>query len=171
MCSIALAGLALSALGTIQSFQGQRQQARAAEESAKFNAQVAQNNSIIAQQQAVQAHDVGRVKAAKEGLKARQLIGLQRASSAGQGTRVGVGSAADIEATTRGQAGVDVATIRSNAARESLGFIRQAQGFEQQAGITLAEGSNRASALNSQATSSLLSGASSVATKWGAYRS
>ncbi|KKM73628.1 hypothetical protein LCGC14_1408490, partial [marine sediment metagenome] len=85
MCSIAAGTLALSAIGTLSQASGQAQQGQAAQSSAAFNAQVQSNNAIIARQQAVQAHDIGKVEAAKGQLKARQFIGLQRASSAGQG--------------------------------------------------------------------------------------
>ena len=170
MCSIAAAGLVLSAVGTLSSFAGQQQQAQATQASAAFNAQVAANNAIIARQQATQAHDIGKVKSAREQLAARKLIGLQRATLAGNGVLVGAGSAADIEADTRAQAGVDASTIRSNAAREALGFLTQGANFDAQGGLILAEGSNRASAINSESFSTLLSGAGSVASKWNAYR-
>ena len=170
MCSIAAAGLALSAFGTIAKFQAQQQQAQAVRDTANFNAQVAANNAITARQQSVQAHDIGKVEAAKAGLKARQLISLQRASSAGQGVLVGQGSAADITADTQAQARVDVGTTRSNAARESLGFITRGTNFDAQQGLILATGSNQASAINTQAQTTLLSGATSVASKWQTYK-
>ncbi len=170
MCSIAAAGLALSALGTLASFQGQQQQARAAEQSAQFNAQVARNNAEIARQQAGTAQQVGKVEAAKVALRARQEAGLRRTAGAGRGALVSGESETQAAEDIRNVAGVDVATIRSNAARESLGFITQGANFDAQGGLILAEGSNRASALNAQATSSLLVGAGSVATKWTAYR-
>lgn len=170
MCSIAGAGLVLSAFGTLSAFAGQRQQAQATQASATFNAQVAANNATIARQQAGQAHDIGKVNLAKQQLEARKLIGLQRAALAGGGVLVGQGSAADITAGTRAQAGVDAATIRSNTAREALGFLAQGANFDAQGGLILAEGSNRASAINSESFSTLLTGAGSVATKWNAYR-
>ncbi len=170
MCSIAAAGLGLSMFGTLASFAGQRQQAQATQGSTQFNAQVARNNATLARQQAGQAHAVGKVEAAKEALRARQEIGQARASSAGRGVLVSGESEAQGVEDIRNRAGVDVATIRTNAARESLGFITQGANFDAQGGLILAEGSNRASAINSQATASLLVGAGSVATKWNAYR-
>ncbi len=170
MCSIAAAGLGLSMFGTLASFAGQQQQAQATQASAQFNAQVARNNATLARQQAVQAHGVGKVEAAKEALRARQLIGLARTAGAGRGVSVSGESETQGIEDIRNRAGVDVATIRTNAARESLGFITQGANFDAQGGLILAEGSNRASALNAQATSSLLVGAGSVATKWNAYR-
>ncbi len=170
MCSIAAAGIGLQAFGMISSFMGQRQQAASAEASAAFNAQVARNNATIARQQAGLVHQQGKVAVAKEGLKARQLAGLQRATLAGNGVLVGFGSAGDIVADTGAAAAVDAATLRSNAARQALGFITQSTNFDASAGLIIAEGGNRASALNAQATSSLLTGAGSVADKWNAYR-
>lgn len=170
MCSFAAAGLVMGAFSTLSSFAGQRQQAQATQASAQFNAKVASNNAILARQQAGQARDIGKVNLAQQQLEARQLIGLQRATLAGSGVLTGVGSARDIETGTRAQAGVDAATIRSNTAREALGFLTQGANFDAQGGLILAEGSNRASAINSESFSTLLTGAGSVATKWNAYR-
>ena len=170
MCTIAAAGLAFSAFGTLASFAAQRQQGAAAEASAQFNAQVQANNAIIARQQATQAHDVGKVESAKEQLEARKLAGLQRATLAGNAVRIDTGSAADIVQDTRDQAAVDASTIRSNAAREALGFLTQAGSFDAQSGLSLAEGANAASAANTEAFGTLLGGASSVAGKWQAYK-
>ena len=155
-------GLAISAMGAMQQAQG-------AQQSAEFNAQVAANNSITSRQRAIQEHDVGKVTAAKEALKARQLIGLQRATLAGNAVRVDAGSAADITADTQIQAQLDTATIRENSARSALGFLVQGANFDAQGGLILAEGSNRASAINSKAVGSLLTGAGSVASKWSNY--
>ncbi len=170
MCSIAAGTLALSAIGTLSQASGQAQQGQAAQSSAAFNAQVQSNNAIIARQQAVQAHDIGKVESAKGQLRARQLIGLQRSSLAGSGVRVGTGSAADLISDTRAQAGVDAATTRSNAAREALGFLTQGTNFDAQAGVSLAEGSNAASAANLAVGSTILGGAATVASKWQSFR-
>ena len=170
MCSIAAIGIVGSVFGAIQQFQGQRQQAKAAEASARFNAQVQRNNAIVAEQQAGAARDVGKVKAAQEQLRARQLIGEQRAGIAGAGVTVGTGSAAQLVEDTAGIGQISATNQRAIAAREALGFTTQAQQFRAQAGLTLAEGSNRASAINAQASASLLTGVGSVATKWRSFR-
>ena len=170
MCSIAAIGLATTALGAVMSFQSGRAQARGVEQSSQFNAAVQRNNAIAADQQAGLAHQRGKVAAAQEGLAARRLIGLQRATAGGSGGDVGGESFQQTFADTAGIGAINAANARSNAARESLGFTTQAQNFRAQAGLTLTEGSNRAAALNSAASASLLSGAGSVATKWNSFR-
>ena len=170
MCSIAAIGIGTSVLGTIMNFQSQRQQAKGIKQSSQFNAAVLRNNAIAADQQAGLAHQRGKVAAAQEGLAARRLIGLQRATAGGSGGDVGGESFQQTFADTAGIGAINAANARSNAARESLGFTTQAQNFRAQAGLTLVEGSNRAAALNSAASASLLTGAGSVAGKWLSFK-
>ncbi len=170
MCSFAAVGLVFTAFGAIQQFQQQRQQAKAETQSSEFNAAVLRNNAIVAGQQAGAARDVGKVKAAQEQLEARRLIGLQRAGTAGRGGALSAESAQATFQDTAGIGQINATNQRAIAARESLGFTTQASNLRAQAGLTLVEGSNRASALNSAATSSLITGAGSVATKWNSFR-
>ena len=170
MCSVTAAMIGMSVAGTLMQQQGQQQEAEGERKSSIFNAQVAANNATIARQQATQAHDIGKVQTARQQLKARQLIGLQRASSAGQGVLVDAGSAGDIAGDTRAQSRIDAANIRANTARQALGFLVQGANFDAGGGLILAEGSNRASAINAQASATLLKGAGSVASKWQDYK-
>lgn len=170
MCSIAAVGIGMSMFGAIQQASAQRQQAKSAQQSAEYNAAVSRNNAIVADQQATAAHQVGKVKAAQEGLNARRLIGLQRATQGGAGGVVGKGSNQQIIADTAGLGNINATNQRAIAARESLGFTRQAEGFRSQAVLSSVEGGNRASALNSAATNTLITGAGSVASKWNSYR-
>jgi len=170
MCEPTTIMMGIAVAGSLMSAAGQAQQGAAAQSSANFNAQVAQNNAIIARQQAGTARDIGKVEAAQVGLKARQLAGLQRASLAGNGVLVGSGSAADIVGDTTLQSRVDTQTIRENAARKTMGFLQQGSNFDAQSGLLIATGSNAASAANMQATGTLLSGAGTVAGKWQDYK-
>ncbi len=170
MCGIAAAGLAITALGAVMSFQQQRQQAKAEKQSAEFNAAIQRNNAIVADQQASSARQVGKVKAAQEGLEARRLVGLQRASAAGAGGLVSGESNQQIFEDTAAIGNINANNQRAIAAREALGFTRQGQNFRAQAGLTIAEGSNRAASFNAAATQSLITGAGSVATKWNSFR-
>ena len=160
MCTFAAAGLVFSAFGTITQFFAQRQQAAAAEAAGKFNAE-------ILRQQAVTVHDIGKVEVARNSLKARQLAGLQAATFAGN--RVSLASSLEGDSAsqtiqdTRDAAALDAATIRSNAARQALGFLTQAN-------VAEATGSNQAAAFNMQATAGLLQGAGMVAFRWQQYR-
>jgi hypothetical protein len=86
--TIALAGLAVSAIGAGVAAVGQIEQGKAADKAGKYNAQVAENNALAAQQQA--EFDAGR-------LRKRQLIllGKQRANFAKSGVELS-GSATDV---------------------------------------------------------------------------
>ena len=156
MCSIAAAGLALTAIGTISSFMGQRQEAASVQQQGQFTQDQLDFKARDAEQR-------GEIAAAKEQLRARQIRGLQKASLAGLGRDVNLGSAA--------QLGLDISSQgRINAANQRAAAAREAFGFRQQGAIAFAEGSNRASAINAEASASLLSGAGSVASKWYGYR-
>lgn len=171
--ALPIISLVATVAGAVFGAVGQVQQGRAAEDRAAHNAAVARNNAIIARQQAVDAEAIGGVKSAQEQLKARQLAGLQRASLAGQGVALDddpESSANQLIFDVFGQGRINAANQRTIAEREALGFRRQAANFEAQAGATIAEGSNTASALNLAATGTLLSGASSVASKWLDYK-
>ena len=170
MCSFAAAGIAFQAFGVIQSFLGAQAEAKTAKSVSEFNAAVARNNAIIAERQAAAATQQGELRAAQEQLKGRQLAGLQRATLAANGVVVDSGTALNLVDDTFGQAQLNAANQRAIAQREALGFSTQASNFESSAQLTLAEGSNTASALNSRATTSLLVGAGSVANKWYGYR-
>ena len=164
--TLGMASLAFTAIGTIQSFMGQRAQAQAAEGAGQFNAAVARNNAIIAERQAKESTRLGKARAAEEQLKGRQLVGLQRATLAGQGVVVDSGSGLRLAGDTLRQAQINAANERANAARQALGFRQQASNFTSQGTLALSTSQNQASAFRSGATSSLLSGAGSVASKW-----
>ncbi len=72
--------------------------------------------------------------------RARRVKGAQRVSFAGQGVRVGVGSAADVAAETEAISAVDEMTIRNNALRESFGFKVEAINASAQADLAYLAG-------------------------------
>ena len=168
--ALPIISLVATIAGPILGAMGQQQQGQAAAQMGQHNAAVARNNAILAQMQAVTAERIGGIKAAKEQLKARQLAGLQRAGAGARGVALGSGSIEDIISDTFGQGKLNAQTQRDIARRQALGFTTQAAGFEDQAGVALATGSNTASAFNLKATTTLLSGASSVASKWQDYK-
>jgi hypothetical protein len=154
----AMQALALGATvgGTVMSAASAYQQGQAAEQTAKNNAQMAEYAAQDAQRRGEEeALAVQRKGAA---LKSSQRVGL-----AARGLDLGYGTAADLQDQTDFFTASDVATTRTNAAREAWNMRARGQGM-------LAQG--RADALNAQnqAVGSLLGGAGAVSDRWYRYR-
>lgn len=76
------------------------------------------------------------------------------------------GSAADITESQAGQNKLAELTIRSNAAREALGYEAQGSNFSAQSNLDRMAGNAAYSAGLTGAAGTLLSGAGTVASKW-----
>lgn len=182
--TIAILGIASTALGVFASIQQGQQQAAAA----NYQATVARNNAISASAAAaetkrrgeVAAQDAiarGRAEEAQNRIRVSQLLGRQRAVIGGSGALVGAGSAAEIEGSTAGLGELDALNIRNAAEREALAIRTQASdvafqqqtqasGFQSSAALSGAAASQASTSGFLNAGSTLLSGAGSVASKW-----
>ena len=121
---LAVAVTASVASATMQGVQS-AQQAGAAKQAADYNAQVANNNAIIAAQQRSTTLQQGEAEAHKSMRDQAQMIGAQRAQMSANGIDLTQGSAQDILASTKFLGGLDVNTIQSNAARQAWGYSVQ----------------------------------------------
>lgn len=111
-------------------------------------------------------------------LKAGQLKSSQRASLAANGVDLGVGSAAEIQASTDIMSEIDRNTIEANAVRSAWGYRTQAVNFQNEALMAQSNGwAYRTDAENKRTTASaispfgsaagsLLGSAASVAGSW-----
>lgn len=108
-------------------------EAEAIAQAAQYEQAIALRNQEIAELAAEDARERGRVKAAAEARRTKQLIALQRVALAGQGQLVDFGSALDLTADTAATGKLDELTIRNNAEREALGFEVGALNFESDA--------------------------------------
>lgn len=159
--AIAMAGATgIQALGSI--FTGNAEAA-----SEKYAAGIAGNNALIAQQNANYATEAGDIQATNENLKTGQVVGAQRAGQGASGLDVNSGSNVDVQASTRSLGALDALTIRNQAARQAYGYETQSQSFKAQSALDLATAKNAKTAGYVGATTSLLSGASSYAQKFG----
>ena len=162
-------GLGLSLLSTQQSIAAQNAQFNATKEAGKFRAQVLRRNRAISEERGVDArrrsvHEQLVQKSATE-----QLVGQSRANAAARGVEVGSGSAADIEANFRGVGNIEQSIIRDNAGRAELGHKQQASQFEIEAQLEEAGIDSARTARDIDISSALISGASSVSSKWAAF--
>ncbi len=152
-----IAGAGASALGAFKGGQNNKGAYQA-------QAQVAQNNALIAGWQAQDAMARGDRAAHVSGSKTRQLKGSQRAALAANGVDMTEGSALNILTDTDYFGAIDAGTIKDNAAREAWMLRNQAAGYTAQAGML----NDRASDESpwQAAGSSLLTSGGRVAERW-----
>lgn len=170
--ALAVASLASSVIGTGMSVIGQANaaQSQAAQTSAQasYQAQVARNNQIAAQQAAQLALQQGQVQEDRQRLKTAQFLGSQRAALAGQGGDVNSGSDLDILGDTARAGEFDAQTIRNNALLQAHGLEQQAANYSGQANLYSANAANTTNGLANLPFgigSSLLGGVSSIVDK------
>ena len=97
-------------------------------------------------------------------LNAGRMKSAQRAAMAANGIDLGVGSAAELQASTDIMKEIDMATIEANAMRSAFGYRSQAMNFENEA-LAKRATAGAISPFGSMA-SSLLGSAGSVAGSW-----
>lgn len=163
---VATLSMAAQAAGTVMSAVGAYNTGKANAAAARYQAGVARNNQIIAEQNAKFAEDKGNVEEQAQRQKTAQMIGAERALAGGAGVDVNTGSPLRLQSDTAMMGEMDALTIRNNAARAAWGYRAQGADFGAQAGMFGAQAENATRAGNLAAFSSIVGGASSVADKW-----
>lgn len=133
---------------------------------AQAQADIAKNNQTIAQMGAESAFRAGQAEIAKLTLAAGKKKASQRAAYAANGVALGVGSSAEQTASTDIIKEVDKDTAQMNALASAWGYRRQQTQYyiDEQTARARADAYGDYAYLAAGAT--LLSGASSVASKW-----
>jgi hypothetical protein len=159
-----ITGFQIIAGGTaLGSAAAQIQEGKAKQKAAKFNAQVLENNAVLAERQASDALRRGRLADRQKRLASAQLEGSQRANLSANNVVLGTGSAADILAFTAGQNELEALNIRAASEREAVGFTARAQQNRSGAVLSLAEGEQARKASFTQAGKSLIGSATQAA--------
>jgi hypothetical protein len=159
-----LGGAGLSAYGQMQS-------AHANKENLYYQAQVAANNAKIANQNAQQEMQTGEVQAGNQGLKTAEQVGATKAGQGASGVDVNSKSFTDVRAGEAELGVVDQGTIISNAARRAYGFQVGAASDLAQSQLDIQGGRQAGRAGPISAMGSLLSGASSVGSRFSGWQS
>lgn len=159
---LGLAGSAVGAEGQIEAGN-----AKAAED--RYQAAVAANNATIARQNAAWTSEAGAQKEFAQGMKTRAQIGNMKAVQGATGTDVNSGSNVGLRAGQAELGQLDALTIRSNTAREAYGYQVKAASETAQGELDTMEAQQAQAAGEEGALGSLLTGASSVAGKWGKF--
>lgn len=119
----------ITAITTGLQVMGAVQESKSAAASAKFNAQVADNNRILAERQQKDAIERGKTEELNFRRQIAGLKGEQRASFGASGVTLDSGSPADVLTDTAVLGELDALTVRQNAQREAFGYGVQATNF------------------------------------------
>lgn len=167
----ALPAIAIGAtvIGTGVSAFGAIQQGQAAKDQANYQAQVAENNAILAQRAADDERAIGREEERRQRIITEQQIGEARAMFAGQGVLVDEGTALDLTSDIAEIGELDALTIRSNAERRAMALEAEGANFQGEASLARARGRNLETASFINFGSTLLTGGGRVADKWYVY--
>ena len=152
-----IGGMATSAIGSYYSAATQK-------ETLKGQAEVSEINARIAELGAQSALNQGQRQVGALTLKAGQLKSGQRAAMAANGIDLGVGSAAEIQASTDIMKDIDASTLTANAMRSAWGYRTQAVNFQNEALTQRATAGAISPGMS--VASSLLGSAGSVASSW-----
>lgn len=145
---------------TVMGAAGAIQQGKAANASAKYNAQVADMNAKISERQARDAVERGAIEEQQQRMKTSQIIGKQKAAMAANGVDLKFGSPLDTLVDTATMGELDALTIRANTYREERDIRQQGLNSQSQAGLLRAEGAAAKSAGFMNAFGTILGGGS-----------
>lgn len=166
------ATLTLISMGASAGMQavGAEQSASAEASAANYQASVARNNQVIANQNATYAIQAGQAEEDQKRRQTAQVIGSERAAFGANGINPDTGSGVDVQSSSKEMGELDALTIRSNAEKTATGYKDQGMNFAAQAGLDQSQAQNALTAGNLNAFSDITSGASSVSSKWQMYQ-
>lgn len=168
---LAVAGMATSAIGAYYAAKTQQYQLNSQALTMDFQKSMSELNAKNAEFTAQTILESGQRQIGAVTMRAGNVKGAARASMAARGIQAGVGSAADVIATTDLIKEVDVNTINARSVQAAEAQRMQAVNAQNQAmmsGVSAENARMGASTINPfmSTTSSLLGGASSVATAY-----
>lgn len=163
---LAIGSAVATTAGAGVAYMGAQSSAAAASNQAKYNAQVASNNQILADRSAADATARGNVQQQLKATQTAALVGRQRVGLAANGQDPNSGSGLDLQSDTAGAGAFDELTIQSNAHREAAGFTQQGVNYAQQATLDEAAGADALNAGALKGASTIIGGAGQVASQW-----
>lgn len=134
---------------------GQRKAARGYEREGEMERALYGRSADLLEEQATDAEARGREAELRQRRAVAALSGAQAVGFAGQNVTLGEGSARQVVASDRRVGEFDALMIRENAAREAMGFRRQAEIQRGQGDLTYMASRNRARALRVQSVGTL----------------
>ncbi|NYT45143.1 hypothetical protein H0A64_09955 [Alcaligenaceae bacterium] len=152
-----VASTAISASGSYHSASVQKTSLDTQARMADINARIAEMGAQSAMQQ-------GKQQVAALTHQTGQLKGRQRATLAANGVDLGVGNAAEIQASTDIMKNIDAGNLKMNALRTAFGYRTQGMNATNEA--SMARANAQGISPGGAAASTLLGGATQVASNW-----
>lgn len=157
--------LGSSLIGGIGALQSGNAQSAAS----KYNAQIAAENSTIAQQNATWAGEAGEQQAGEASQKTRATVGAIQAAQAANNVDVNSGSAVDVRSTAAQLGELSAINIRSNAARSAYGYQTASTSQTAQSELDTYNAGQESLAGETGAATSLLGGAGNAGLNYAKY--
>lgn len=158
---LGLAGAAISGIGAITGGLSTAAQAR-------YQAQVNENNAIVAAQNAAYAGAAGSQQATAESYKSAARGGAIKTQQAAAGIDVNTGSAVNVQASERQTGQLSALTAENNALLQAYGYRTAATGYTAEAGLQRAEAAQAPIGAALAAGGGLLGNASAIGYKFNA---
>jgi hypothetical protein len=158
------AGAYLSLAGAVNGMIGAYYSAKSQKSALKFAADMSAINARMAESQAQSILAAGRHQAGMATMRAGMVKSTQTAAQAANGVDLGVGSAAEVRASTDILKEIDKNTIEANATRSAWGARTQSVNYANQSLIQNASASGINPAM--AAMTSMLTSGSEVASSW-----
>lgn len=168
--SLAVISIGASAASGAVGAMGASNQAKSMSAMSGYQAGVARNNQIIAEQNAQHALESGATAAENQSMKTAATLGEQKATQAASGLDVNSGSPLDVRKSTASLGWLDAMTILSNAGEKAAAYRAQKLNFESEEQLDLMKAKNYDTAGKYAVASSLLGSATSVSDKWLSYK-
>jgi hypothetical protein len=167
-------GPEVALIGTLVSgvvgFVGQMQQASAQQDAARYQAAVARNNQIIAQQNAGYAAQAGAVEAQARDRRNAAVAGSILAGQGASGIDVASTSSKEVRDSQEQLGRLDTQTIMARALLQSRSYTQEAANQGAEADLATQRASNAGTAGTIGGFGSLLGGANAFADKWMKYQ-
>jgi aspartate/glutamate racemase len=168
---LSLVGMANSAIGAYYGAKSQQLTLQSQALSYQFQSQMSGINARMIEAQAEQIWRAGRQQEMQAGLKAGAVKSATRASLAARGIQAGVGTAAELIATTDLMKEIDLITINSNTVRAVEAERMRKVGVEATGAMQAVSAQNLLTSAGTispfaSMSTSLLGGASSFANSW-----
>ncbi len=149
---------------------GQIQQGQASAGAAKYQAAVARNNQIIAEQNARYSVAAGETQAQAQDFRNRALAGAVEAAQGASGIDVGSPTLSDVREGESQIGRLDTATIMQKAMLQERAYEQEASNFGAQNQLATMEARSAERAGYIGAAGSILGGGSNFADKWQRFK-
>ena len=166
----AIAGTVSSVAGAGVAAYSAVQQGQAQKQAQDYQAQVARNNATVAAQNAAAVQDQATAKAVQDQKAGDLRLSAQRAAVGAAGGSLTSGSAIAVQDATIQNTGLTTAQDAYQGQLAAYGYRTQQTNYTAQAGLDTAAAENASTAGYVNAGSSLLSGASQIASKWSGWQ-